>query len=510
MSQTWMQGYTSDIEYTAGYYREQEPAFLNLSAIMHGVEPVLIEKSFTYCELGCGMGHTSLIMAANYPQGKFIAVDFNPAHISQAKRMAEEAGLNNIEFLELSFEDLANDYSLLPLCDFITFHGIYTWVNDENRQYLADICKQHLKSGGLVYNSYNAQPGWAAVAPLQKTLNLLSQQYSGNSLERFSSAVDFINKFRELKPRYFEFNSTMLEPRLNSIKNADPAYLVHEYLHEGWQALYFSDVAKKMSQSKLDYVGLASPAEAYSYTIIPDEFKQQLAELEDFSAREMIKDLAYNTSFRKDLYSRGGRRIDAQRQVELLSSMGWVLTSPKDQSEFTFNLSVGEATGNEKTYKKVINALAKKSLTTKELEKVTEIPTNNLIQTLMFLFSNNKIALNNNLKKTNNVSKLNKVLAAESINQRQALAIAAGEIGTAMLLNPIELAFLNHHLEGDNTDSKTTSIADTMLEELSSKGLSLTISGKTYEGDKMKKHLKEMEKSWKKDTLPRMQDMGCV
>jgi len=34
MSQSWMQGYTSDIEYTAGYYREQEPAFINLSAIM--------------------------------------------------------------------------------------------------------------------------------------------------------------------------------------------------------------------------------------------------------------------------------------------------------------------------------------------------------------------------------------------------------------------------------------------------------------------------------------------
>ncbi len=107
------------------------------------------------------------------------------------------------------------------------------------------------------------------------------------------------------------------------------------------------------------------------------------------------------------------------------------------------------------------------------------------------------------------MSKLNKVLAAESINQRKALAISAGEIGTAMLLNPIELAFLNHHLD-DSKGKKATSIAETMLEELSSKGLSLTISGKTYEGDEMKKHLKDMEKSWKKDTLPRMQEMGCV
>lgn len=509
MSQSWMQGYTSDVEYTSGYYREQEPAFINLCAIMHGVEPVSIDKSFTYCELGCGMGHTALIMAANYPQGKFIAVDFNPAHISQAKRRAEEAGLDNIEFLELSFEELAKDSSLLPKCNFITFHGIYAWINDNNRQYLADICKQHLNSGGLVYNSYNAQPGWAAVAPLQKTLNLLSQQYPGNSQERFSSAVGFINKFRELKPRYFEFNSTTLKPRLDNIKNANPVYLVHEYLNEGWQALYFPDVASKMSQAKLDYVGLANPAEAYSYTIIPDELKQQLAELEDFSTREMIKDLAYNTSFRKDLYSRGNRRIDAKHQAKLLSTMRWVLTSPKDQSEFKFNLSVGEATGNKETYSKVIKALAKKSLSTKELEDQTGIAFGNLIQTLVFLYSGNQVALENTPKKLNNIAKLNRVLAADSANSQQALAIAAGKIGTALLLNPIELTFLNNYLENDSK-IEATSAVDTIFKDFVSKGVSLTISGKTYQGDEMKTHLKDMEKSWLKETLPRIQEFGSV
>lgn len=505
MNPSWMQGYTSDIEYTAGYYREQEPALINVSAIMHGIEPVPTDKAFTYCELGCGMGHTSLIMAANHPQGKFIAVDFNPSHISQAKRLAEVAGLDNIEFLELSFEEIVNDSSLLPACDFITFHGIYAWVTDENRQYLADICKAHLKSGGLVYNSYNAQPGWAAVAPLQKTLNLLSQQYSGNSIERFASAVGFINKFRELKPRYFEFNSTVLEPRLNNIKNANPTYLVHEYLNEGWQALYFSDVASNMAQAKLDFVGLASPAEAYSHTILPEKLKQQLSELTDVSAKEMIKDLAYNTNFRKDLYSRGGRRIDAQRQVELLKTMRWVLTSSKEQSEFKFNLSVGEATGNKETYQKVIKALADKTLSTEELEQKTEIPISNLIQTLVFLYSSNRISLETYTKKSSKVRELNKVLATTSANQNQGLAIAAGKIGTAMLLNPIELALLNQYF-----DMETTSITDNMFKDLTSKGLTLTISGKTYEGDKMKKQLKNIEKIWIEDTLPRMQDLGCL
>jgi len=511
MNPSWMQGHTSDIEYSAGYYREQEPALINMSAIMHGIEPVPMDKSFTYCELGCGMGYTSLIMAANHPQGKFIAVDSNPSYISQAKRIAEEAGLDNIEFMKHSFEELVNDSSLLPICGFITFHNISTWVGDENRQYLSDICKRHLKSGGLVYNSYNAQPGWAAVAPLQKTLNVLSQQYSGDNIERFSSAANFINNFRELKPYYFELNSTMLEPRLDNIKNIHPAYLAHEYLHEDWQALYFSDVASNMAQAKLDFVGLASPAEAYSHTIIPEKLKQQLSELVDVSAREMVKDLAYNTSFRKDLYSRGGRQINAQRQVELLNKIQWMLTSPKDQSEFTFNLSVGEVTGDPDAYTKVIKALAGKGQSTEELLKKTKIPVNNLVQILIFLYSNNRILIENSTQKTTKVCGLNKALLAENINQQKALAIAAGKIGTAMLLNPIELAFLSSYFETKNQKKKEkTSIADNMFEELSSKGLSLTISDKTYSGAKMKKPLKEIEKSWLKETLPRLQDMGCL
>jgi predicted O-methyltransferase YrrM len=151
--QTWMEGYESDIEYTSGYYREQEPDFLNLCALNHGIAPVNLEKGFTYCELGCGFGMTSLIMAANYPQGKFYAIDFNPSHIARARSLATQAGLDNIVFLEKSFAQIVQEPGLLPECDFISLHGIFTWVSDENRQYIIDICTRHLKAGGMVYLS---------------------------------------------------------------------------------------------------------------------------------------------------------------------------------------------------------------------------------------------------------------------------------------------------------------------------------------------------------------------
>jgi cyclopropane fatty-acyl-phospholipid synthase-like methyltransferase len=207
--QAWMEGYESDIEYTTGYYREQEPSFLNLCAVIHGIEPINLENGFTYCELGCGQGMTALIMAANYPMGKFYAVDFNPSHIARARNLAAQAGLDNVVFLEKSFAQLAEDPSLLPDCDFIALHGIFTWVSDENRQCIIDICSRHLKSGGMVYNSYNAKPGWSMGEPLQKMLFAAGKMFSGNSISRFDQSLALIKRHYSKIPHLFQNHRTI-------------------------------------------------------------------------------------------------------------------------------------------------------------------------------------------------------------------------------------------------------------------------------------------------------------
>ena len=36
----WTEGYASDIEYTAGFYREQAPAYLNFTCLLNGVDEI--------------------------------------------------------------------------------------------------------------------------------------------------------------------------------------------------------------------------------------------------------------------------------------------------------------------------------------------------------------------------------------------------------------------------------------------------------------------------------------
>src|SRR5262245_4115740 len=136
----WTQGYVADIEYSGGFYREQTPSIVNLACLIAGIEPLSLDRGIAYVELGCGQGHTALVLAAANPASSFVGVDFNPAHIARARMLAAQAGLTNVRFVEASFADLAADPDVLGRADMITLHGIYSWVSPENRRAIVSLC----------------------------------------------------------------------------------------------------------------------------------------------------------------------------------------------------------------------------------------------------------------------------------------------------------------------------------------------------------------------------------
>jgi predicted O-methyltransferase YrrM len=142
-------GYNNSVAYTAGYFQEQSPTFLNACLVMQRVSPPSVQK-FTYCELGFGQGLTSLILAATHPDGTFYACDFNPVHVRAASAIRDEACLSNLTLLENSFDDLAQGKVELPLFDYITMHGIVSWISDETRAQIMRFLTRYLKPGGVV------------------------------------------------------------------------------------------------------------------------------------------------------------------------------------------------------------------------------------------------------------------------------------------------------------------------------------------------------------------------
>src|SRR5690554_933245 len=144
----WSGGYVWDIEYQPGFYREQAPALLDLVCLLRGIEPPSHAAGrFRYCELGCGTGLGINLLAAANPASEFVAVDFKPAHIARARSLADGAGLENVRFVESSFEDLAAEADDEPF-DYVTLHGVWRWIAPAARAAITDFPRRRLRPGG--------------------------------------------------------------------------------------------------------------------------------------------------------------------------------------------------------------------------------------------------------------------------------------------------------------------------------------------------------------------------
>ena len=354
----WNEGYVSDIEYTNGFYSDLSPHHLNFSCILNGVEPVPLDQPYTYFELGFGRGQTLHVLAAANANGRFYGNDFNPAHVAGARALAAKAQSSNLTLLENSFEELAQGrVPDLPQFDFITLHGIYTWVNRENRQHIVDFIARYLKPGGIVSLSYNAMPGWSSALPLQRLLLEFAASFPGRSDLQMQAGIAYVQQLQNLQAGYIADNPA-LAPRLNALINSDPHYSVHEYLNQNWEPLYHTDVMRDVARAKLDFAGSADLPFAFPALYLNADQQATIDLLPDAAMREMMKDYFLNTSFRKDVLVRGARRMGAVRQAECLASVHLAMLVPREKMVFTFQTKAGVVTGNEQVYGAVCDALA--------------------------------------------------------------------------------------------------------------------------------------------------------
>lgn len=511
--QAWMEGYESDIEYTAGYFREQEPDFLNLCAIAHAVEPINLDRGFVYCELGCGQGITALAMAANYPMGKFYAVDFNPSHIARARKLAEQAELDNIIFLEKSFAEIVEDRSLLPECDFITFHGIFAWISESNRQFILDICKNHLKSGGIVYNSYNAKPGWSMGEPIQQLVLASGKLFNGNSISRFDKAVSLLRELKECAPAFFTINNDLINKRLSILDSKNKNYLVHEYFNEGWRAFYFTEIMHYLASAKLDFVGAASVAASYTDSLLPQKARELLAKIPDQGSRELYKDVMLNTMFRKDIYMRGiSNRLDANRQLELLSNAKWTTNKVTDNagsSVFKFKLPTGEVEGKVEVYQPIMDFLKVQPATFSELQARTDMILKDLVQAVLFLYHAGMIGIQYTTARNQAASRLNKVFAEQVFVMHGDGQLVLPNRRSCLILGIIDMLFYHAALEIGESGS-ASALVEYVAKELEFRDMKVKHNGFELGGNDMRTRLHELEETWRCNVLPVLRSGGAI
>ena len=362
----WTSGYVAGIDYTYDFHRQLTPALLGFGAMSQGHRHRLHGKGVAYCELGCGQGFSANLLAAANPQIEFHAMDFSPSQIAGAAELAKEASLPNVHFHECSFAEFDETRNLPESFDIIALHGVYSWVSLENRKHITDFISRHLKPGGLVYISYNTQPGWSAAAPLRRILASRAEHCHGPLPERIRDAVAFAKQLEAAGAGFFAQNPGAGQ-RLAHMKEMPANYLAHEYFNRDWTPFFFEDLAFELSQAKLDFLGSVHPMDNVGEICFGPEQKALLDSETDPVRREGLRDILLNEHFRTDIFVKGKLAFTPRGEIGAWFELPLALIRPYSGGVLKFHHRGEDVQLDQKHYAPVLLALTSSPQTVRDL-----------------------------------------------------------------------------------------------------------------------------------------------
>jgi len=358
--------YVTDVAYQRSFV-DLSPSTLSLVAALNGF-PGPPAQGFDYCEMGSAHGDSISVLAAANPSSRFVGVDLNRAHIEAARRLAAEGKLDNIRFIERDFEDLQKEST--PDFDFVTAHGVLSWVGAAKRKALLDFAAAKLKPGGLLYVSYNALPGWAAVEPLRQLLLIGAAGAKDDNAERARLGFALAKHMHDAGAIYFTGNPTAAA-MLQKMEALGLPYIAHEYLNASWTPMYFTQVAREMAERDLYFVGQLPLYLNYRDLALPPRMNQLFEGIRDRVTFETLKDFALNEFFRRDVFVKGRVGRDASTASSYLDTTAFGLLRNPPVEEV--RLPHGTATFEGALFEALFAALARRAATAKALLALPEL-----------------------------------------------------------------------------------------------------------------------------------------
>ena len=258
-SENGADGYVEDIPYTFGYHPELDPARMQAVLRRAGFEPPEVAAA---CELGYGQG-MSLAIHAVAGGAAWWGTDLIPSHAAHVRALV--AGTDaRLEAADQTFAVFcARDD--LPQFDFIALHGVWSWVSAANRERILELVARRLRTGGVLYVSYNALPGWAPMLPLREMMVAYAAALPADlpRADRIEAALHDA-QMRVLRDPLVLEACPGIEAELRAIRHKGVAYLAHEFFNRDWAPMPPAQVAAAMRSVGLSFAAQADEAEPAS------------------------------------------------------------------------------------------------------------------------------------------------------------------------------------------------------------------------------------------------------
>jgi SAM-dependent methyltransferase len=303
-----------------------------------------------------------------------VGVDFNPAHIAIARRLAADADLHNITFIEADLATLASDAAAaaIPEADVVSMHGVWSWVPETAKAGIVRLLRDKVRPGGIVHVSYNALPGWQNSFAIQRVVRQAGLRLAGRSDRQAAAGFEVVRQLRTAGATALTGPGKVGE-LLDKVAEAPAEYLAHEFMNAAWAPCWHGDVAEALAGAKLEWVASARLPENFPELMMDEAQRAVHDRFDDPMMRELIKDSCTQRSLRHDVFVRGARRIDGNARSAALRQLTLALTVPPDDFKYEIEMPAGKASLGEAFYRPVVRALAERPRRVAELLDLPEI-----------------------------------------------------------------------------------------------------------------------------------------
>ena len=351
----WGSGYVTDVAYMAGYYPFQSPYHLEASCLLRSVRPPEIGPDLSYVELGCGRGHGALILAASNPGWTVSALDFHPAHIADARRMAREAGLRNITFLEADLADPATP-GLLPEADIVSLHGVWSWVPHAVRQGITALLRARLRAGGLAHVSYNSLPGWQGALGMQRLLREAGLRGGTRSDRQAQAGMEVVRALAETGATHLD--TGVVRTTLQQSGRLPHEYVAHEYMNAAWSPSFHMDVCAALADARLEWAASVQVIDSFPELSLSPEQRAMMDRYDEPAMRELVRDTCQDRLLRNDVFVRGLSRLGQAERDARLREVTLALVQPAPDFKYEVPVPAGRAGLAEAFYRPMVARLA--------------------------------------------------------------------------------------------------------------------------------------------------------
>ena len=216
------------------------PEKLALASLLHGGPRLPLDR-YRVLELGCANGANLLPMAWYRRHGEFTGLDSSARQVALATDSRDKLGLTNLRFVHGDFRSAINQ--LEGPFDIIMAHGVFSWVTDDARDAMLEMCSSLLAPNGLLYLNYNTKPGWTVRGMvrdflMQHTVHASSLKERAEMCQAVAAKV-----IAPLKAEEHSY-SRLMGNEFQMVINQNPAYIAHEYLspenNAYWRDEFFS------------------------------------------------------------------------------------------------------------------------------------------------------------------------------------------------------------------------------------------------------------------------------